>query len=308
MTNVITEYTNILTKAEITPELDVTRIHELAEKARGIQDVDIWNDEQMGEVKTMQKELQKARTAIKKDALAAREQFNAASKAVIEIEKSVLSIFVGEEDRLKGYLEERKQKEVIKQREEDLPKRRSLLSTLNDGVEVDDAQLLLMDDSQFLDYVTERQTAKAEADRIAKEALEAEDRRKAEEAARIKEAQERVRREAEAQLLAEAERVQREKQEELAQIEREREAERRKAEEEARAKQAEIDRLQREKEERERKEAAAIVEAEKEKARLAAQEKYQSWLKEEGFNPETDRLEDTGEEVVLYRRISSYKK
>lgn len=290
----IVQFGEHLKKAEITPEIDITHLHELSAKAEALVDVDISDDAKMKEVATVRKELVAERRKIQADGKLARDEHTRVNKAIKSVEDFLVGILGEDEARLKEYERQRKEKDEKEKRMETLPQRKQLLSGIGDDVEVSDDEILLMDDATFLNYVTERQSAKAEADQWEKEAKEAEEKREAEEAQRIKEAEERAQKEAE-------ERVKREAEE--------------RHNSEMKAKQDEIDRINKEKADAEAKAEAdrraeeARQKAEQEaKEKMEAEENYQQWLKDNNFDPATDRVEDTGIDVVLYRKVAVYSK
>ena len=292
--NEVVVYKNLIVTSGIEPEIDVTEVYALAEKSKAIVDIDINDDEKMKEVAVVRKELVSYRRGIERDGKAMRDGFNKQAKAVIEIEKSVTGILTSEEERLKSFEKERKEQDLKKSREESLPQRKAMLATIIDGVELSDDEILSMDDSQFLTHVSERQIAFAEVQRIEKEKEEAEKQRKADEDARVAKAAE----DAKAQAKADADAaIAKAKADADAQVA----AAKAKADAEAQAK---ID-----------SEAKAKADAETKKkadedaqAKLESEEKYQSWLKENQFNPETDVVKDTGLNVIMYRKIATFER
>ena len=292
--NEIVVYKNLVVTSGITPEIDVTEVYALAEKSKAIKDIDINNDDVMKEVATVRKELVSYRRGIEKDGKAMRDGFNKQAKAVIEIEKSVTNILSSEEERLKSFEKERKEQDLKKSRLESLPQRKAMLATITDGVELSDDDILGMDDSEFLTYVSERQIAFAEVHRLEKEKEEAERKRKEDEDNRVKEAEARAKLEAEARVKAEADAR-------IAEIEA-------KAKAEADAREAEV-KAKADAEAKEKADAEAKAKADAEaKAKLESEEKYQSWLKDNNFNPETDVIKDNGLSVVMYRKVATFER
>ena len=54
-------------------------------------------------------------------------------------------------------------------------------------------------------------------------------------------------------------------------------------------------------------EAQAKADAEAQ-SKLESEEKYQTWLKDNNFNPETDVIKDTGLNVVMYRKVAAFER
>lgn len=292
--NEVVLYQNLVITSGITPEVDVTEVYALAEKSKAIVDIDINDDEKMKEVATVRKELVSYRRGIEKDGKAMRDGFNKQAKAVIEIEKSVTSVLASEEERLKSFEKARKEQDLKKARMESLPQRKSLLETMDDGIRLSDDDILRMDDSEFLTHVSERQIAFA---RFQQEAKAEEERIKALEEKAKADAEARVKAEAdarEAQIKAEADAK-------VAAVEA-------KAKAEAYAREAEI----KAKADAETKAKAAEeyrVKAEAEaKAKFESEEKYQTWLKDNNFNPDTDVIKDTGLSVIMYRKVATFER
>lgn len=297
----IAQFEGHLKKAEIVPEIDITELHALAEKAKALVDIDIMDDVKMKEVAVVRKELVSYRRKIQNDGLAARDGYNKASKAIKRVEDTLLSIIGADEERLKEFERQRKEKDTKEERLKTLPQRQLLLKGIGDDVVIANDEILLMDDATFLNYVTERQAAKMEADAFAEQARKAEEERKAGEEQRIKEAEERARIEAENKAKAEAEAKEKEAQAK-AQAELDaKEDEIRKMKQEQADKEAEA--------ERQRLAEEARLEAEAEaQAKMEAEVDFQEWLQENGYNPETDIIQDQGLEVVLYRKVAVYSK
>jgi hypothetical protein len=301
----IAQFEGHLKKAEIVPEVDITHLYTLAAKAKALVNIDITDNTIMKEVATIRKELVTERRKIQSDGLAARDGYNKARTAIKQVEDVLISIISEDEERLKEYERQRKEMDIREERSATLPQRKLLLKGIGDNVEISDDEILLMDDATFLNYVTERQTAKMEADTFAEQARLAEEERKAGEAQRIKDAEENARAEAE-------QRVKAEQEAEQARIKAEAEA---KHQAEMKAKQDEIDRIRREQDEADRKAQEAMdaeiarqkAEAE-EKVRLESEKEFQNWLTENGYNSDTDKIEDEGLEVVIYRKVAVYSK
>ena len=297
----ISHFETHLKKAEIAPEMDITELYTLAQKAKALVDIDITDDAKMKEVASVRKELVSARRKIQADGLSARDYYTKTAKGIKQVEDVLIGIISEDEDRLKEFERQRKEKDIKEERLKSLPQRQLLLTSIGDGVEVSDDEILLMDDATFLNYVTNRQVAKAEAEAFAEEARQAEQARQEAEKQRIAEAEERARLEAENKAKAEAEARQREADAEIARL---------KAEAEAKeiARQKEIaDAAYRKKQEEEQ--VAAQIKAEAvAKEKMEAEAKYQQWLCDNNYNPETDIIQDMGIDVVMYRKVAVYSK
>jgi chromosome segregation ATPase len=290
----IVEFEAHLKKAEIVPEINITHLQTLATKAQALVDVDITDNMVMKEVATVRKELVSERRKIQADGKSARDEHTKINKAIKQVEDFLVGILGEDEERLKEYERQRKEMDIKEERQKTLPQRKQLLAGIGDDVEITDDEILLMDDATFLNYVTDRQSAKVEADRFEEEARQAEEARKEAEAQRIKDAEEKARLDAE-------ERVRREAEE--------------KHQAEMKAKQDEIDRINKEKAdeedrikaEKEAEEARLKDEADA-KAKMEAEADYQKWLKDHDYDPATDKIEDTGIDVVMYRKVAVYSK
>lgn len=261
----------------------VADLTNLVELTKQVVVTDINDKYQIDQVKSNRILLRDARVNITKRGKELRSDALAFQKAVIEKERELIAIIEPEEERLKAIEEEVKAKKLRAERIALLPERKKRLAEIGDNVEVTDDELIAMDASDFQGYVNKRVADKNEAERQEIEKKQAE----------IKAEEERLAREKETR-----EREEKARQEERERIERE---QKEKAEREEREKkEAE------EKAERERKEAEER--AEKEKAEMEANEKYQAWLKANGYDESTCILKEEGNKVVLYRRVSEYQK
>jgi len=266
---------------------------------------DINDKAQIEAVRTTRIELKGVRVTITKRGKEMREEANAFQKAVIAKEKELVAIIEPEELRLEAIEEEVKAKKTREERVALLPIRRTQLDSIGDNEPEDDDFLLGMNTEQFQEYYNRRVASKNEVDKLAMEAernaIQAEkDRLENEKVAREREAIARREEQEEAgRKLAlakeEAEmRVQREKED----------ADRRVKEEGERVK-----REQKEKEEREAQEKLmAENKAQEEKEKLEKRAKYQKWMKENNFDEKTDILKDSETEIIMYRKVSSFKK
>lgn len=292
--NEVTLYKNLIITSGIEPEIDVTEVYALAEKSKAIVDIDINDDEKMKEVATVRKELVSYRRGIERDGKAMRDGFNKQAKAVIEIEKSVTDVLASEEERLKSFEKARKEQDLKKARMESLPQRKSLLETMDDGIRLSDDDILRMDDSEFLTHVSERQIAFA---RFQQEAKAEEERIKALEEKAKADAEAKAKAEADARVAA----AQAEAQAKIAEMEAKAKAEAEAREVEIKAK-ADADAKAKATEEyRVKAEAEA-------KAKFESEEKYQTWLKDNNFNSDTDIIKDTGLSVIMYRKVSVFER
>lgn len=282
------------------PEIDITDLHNLAEKAKAIVEIDIHNAEQMLEVTTVRKELAEARKSTVEFTEAARERSYTIYKGVLEIKNTLLEIITPEEDRLKAAEKELKEFTIMESRREGLADKLEKLQVLAEGFSgfqiPSEEDILKQDDATFLIWVTEQQSlknAQKEAELAAAQAkLDAE----RAEADRIEKAREEERRLAE-------ERVEQEKANAAAEVARIKaeaeaaEAERLQAIEDAKA--AEEERVAKEKEE-----------AEKAQAELEANKRFQAWLKKHSYSEENGSmmLKDEGNCFVLYKFVDKFDK
>ena len=284
----------------------VAELTALVGQTKDLTAVDLKDKAQLELVRTSRITLKKKRVQIEKFGKALRDDANKFAKAVIEKEKELIGIISPEEDRLKEIEEEAEQLAILEERREKLPARKDRLAALEDGVEISDDEILLMDSVQFEAYYNARVADKNEKVRQQAEA----DQRKRDEEARA----ENERKEAEL---------------------KEREAAAAKKEEENKAEEA---RLAAEKEAREREEAAREEErkaAEKraqeadeaakreaeEKARQEAEaaakreraERYRNWRAQFGWTEETkadfyEKVEGEGKDqvVVLFKKLDTF--
>lgn len=320
----------VISKSGIELEIDVTELHTLADKASAITSV---NDEGFATVK---KELQVKRKEISEGMFQARSEFNRMSKGIIEVEKTLLEIFVPAEQNLIALDKAEKERLIKEARLEALPAKVERMRLA--GVEMFDEDILALDDATFELNFAELVRAKAETDRLAAEAKLAEERaafeaEKAElarkqaeadriEAARIEErelaakelqlAKETAEREAK-EAIERREREIKESAERAAREQRELE-ERREAEEQERVLRAEREEAERiAKIEREAKEKAdAEIEARRiameEENKRQANEKFQAFLTKNKFSNETDIIKQGADgKFRLYRLVATYE-
>jgi ribosomal protein L9 len=180
----IIQYKEILVKSEIVPEIDVTELASLAKRASDVIVTDITNAAQMQLAKTMRTELSKARIEISKNAKSARDVFTKINRGISSVEDVLLAEFEGEENRLKGYETELKDKRLRDERVLSLPVRKERLASIN--VTATDGELLAMDELAFSNFLVEKQTA-----------ILAEKKRQEEEEAKLKAAAEQAKADAE---------------------------------------------------------------------------------------------------------------
>jgi len=301
-----TKFQEIAKVSEVTPTIDVTGLHTIANKAKALQDIDITNDEKMAEVTAVRKELAEARKQTVDFVEPAREKLYKVYKGTLQVKNILLDIITPEEDRLKAIEKERKELDTRNARVALLPMRQEALAALKDGVEVTDEFILDMDNDQFVTYLNERTTAKNEADRIALEAektrlaREAEDRKIAEEAA----TKERQRIEAEQRAQEEARIAKAAEEKVAAEKAAQKLIDDAKADAERIAKEAEDARIAKEAKE---KEDARLAEEERQRieAEQRADTKYQNFLKENDYSEETDIINRDGSTVTIYRKVAT---
>lgn len=290
--NKIEVYKNLVITSGINPEVDVTEVYALAEKSRAIVDIDINDDEKMKEVATVRKELVSYRRGIERDIKVAGADLKKKYKALNEIGNSVIDILSSEEERLKSSEKEKKEQDIKKAREESLPQRKAMLDTITDGVVLTDDEILRMDDSEFLTHVSERQIAFAEVQKVKDAEKEAETKRKEDEEVRIKQAEAQAKLDAENKAKDEISKVKADADAQVAAVEAKVKADA----------QAKIDADVKVKEDAEAK-VKADAEAQ---SKLESEENYQAWLKANNFNPETDKIKDTGLSVIMYREVATF--
>ena len=282
----------VISKSGIGLEINVTELHTLADKATAITSV---NDEGFATVK---KKLQLKRKEINEGMFQARSEFNRMSKGIIEVEKTLLDIFVPAEQNLIALDRAEKERQLREARLEALPAKRERITA--NGVEFTDEEILSMADADFeIEFIT-RHTAKIDADRQVAEAKLAEER-----AAFEAEKAELARKQAEVDAIEQARVEERERAEEALRIQRET-AEREKKEAEERRIAEEQERVLRA--EREKKEAEERAERERVDKEIAeekrmANEKFQTFLKKNNHNDETDIIIDG---VNLYRFVAKF--
>jgi hypothetical protein len=137
----------------------VAELQRLADQSRAVDTTDL------KAVKETRLEMKKARVEISKKGKEMRDGANAFAKAVIAKEKELIAIIEPEEERLEAVEEEAKAAQLREERKAILPHRKERLASLNDGIEVEDEELLDMDGPAFEGYFNKRMADKNEADR-----------------------------------------------------------------------------------------------------------------------------------------------
>jgi chromosome segregation ATPase len=311
---IIDQVKEVAAKSGVPLEIDVTRLATLAERGRAITSV---TDPNFYSVK---KEMQKTRTELTSLFMDARRGFNKLAEGVRDVEKAVLGEFTPEEDRLIALDKAEKERVLKEERLAALPAKRERITTA--GIEFTDEEILTMTDADFEIEYNVRLGAKLEADRISAEekrkaeeaslaAERAELQRQKEEAERIERAREEERERAAKELQMAQEKAIREAKEAAERLEREKKEaeERRKAEEKERIlrlereEQERKERIEREAREKQEAEERAKREAEEAEAKRLADEKYQSFLKNNNYDDGTDIIVDG---TKLYRLVAEY--
>jgi hypothetical protein len=123
------------------------------------------NPEDLKVIKECRIQLKNARVAISKKGKELREGAVAFQRQVIAREKELIEIVEPEEDRLQAIEEAEKERMEMIKRKAVLPQLQEKLSSIGDGIEVSDEELLKMDEKAFDTYYNSRVTAKNEKDR-----------------------------------------------------------------------------------------------------------------------------------------------
>jgi hypothetical protein len=279
--------------------------------------------------------LQKKRTDLTRMFKDERAGALAYQKGIIKIEKDLLGLMAPVEMDLDAKISKIDEENARAKRVKDLPERMERLKLIECEAEPD--QLLGMDDNQFLEFFNQmkleyldkrEQAIKTEAERKEKERLaaeekkafelaEAETKRQAE--ADKKEAErlagiEKEERERQALIKAENDKLEMERiiiKDQQEEIEREKQiiADQKAAEEWKKQRDIELDAAKKKAAEDEAKriESARVVkeaEAKRVKEEMEKQAKYQNFLKDNNFNPDTDKIESADNKVTLYRKIA----
>lgn len=274
-------------------------LQSLVEKTKDLSVTDLEDKSKLEVVRTARIELKKTRVKIEKYGKALRDDANKFAKAVIEKEKELIGIISPEEDRLKAIEEEAEKLAIRKERLEKLPARKDRLAALEDGVEITDEELLLMDATAFETYYNHRVADKNEADRL-----------KAEEDQRKRDAEAKAAAEAKEAEIKEREEAAAKKEQELKAEEQRLAAEKEAREREEKARQEERERAEREAKEKEEADRKAKEEAEKKEAEAKARReraaKYKQFRADHGWTEETKA--DYYEQVIDDKKVVLYKK
>ena len=253
-----------------------SELNTLVEKSQLVTVTDINDTKQMKVVTAARIELKNARVSITKKGKELRDDANKFAKAVIAKEKELIAILTPEETRLSELEEKVKDQIIMEERTKVLPTRKTQLTNIGDGVEVQDEYLLTLDNDSFNTYYNERVDAKKELD-----------------AAQEREETERLEREKEMV-----------KREEKARKEEQEKAEIRIKEEAARVEREAQEKV--EKEEREKEREVARVKEEQEN--LEKDNKYKAWLTSHKYDTINFKTVDNGETVALYKLVDTFKK
>lgn len=275
-------------------EFDPTaaKLMEMVAATKDITATDLRDKVQLAVVRENRITLKKARVQIEKIGKSLREDAVARQKAVIAKENELIAIIEPEEERLASIEEEARYLAIREEREQKAPARRQRLHAI-EGVTFTDDEFVQLDDAQFEAYYNQKVADKnaADAERIRKE-VEAKAAEKASADAKIKAEQDAK----QAELDAKERALEAEKRE----IEHKKEV----AEAEAKArKEAE----QKAREDAERAENVRRLKEEAEKAMRERDQKYQDFLKKNGYTTEVGAyyIAQTGNTVTLYKRIDS---
>ena len=290
---IIDQVKEVEARSGIAFELDVTQLATLATRGKAITTVD---DPNFASVK---REMQKTRTELVEYFENARKGFNTLSKGVLEVQRIVLGEFTPEEDRLIALDKAEKERVIKEARLEALPAKRERISEA--GIEFTDEEVLALTDADFEIEFISRHTAKIDADRLIAEAKLAEER-----AAFEAEKAELARKQAEADAIENARKEERERAEKALVIAKET-AEREKQEAEDRRIAEEQERVLRaEREQKLEIERITQKKADDEEAEVKRQAtaKFQSFLKKNDWNDDTDIIIDG---VNLYRFVAKFK-
>lgn len=234
------------------------------------------------------KNLKRKRVEIEKKGKEMRDEAIKFQKAVISKEKEFVAIIEPieialqeKQNAIDWEIEKRKRLEF-------LPAKIERLAKIN--VLADEEEILKMDDQKFEVYFNEKHAEYlAEVERKQKEQqdkIDAENKR-IEEEKRLAEIKEQARIEAEKKAKQEIENV------------------KLKAEKE---KQALIDKQKREEEQKKKDEEEKARQEKEEQEALEKKKKYQKFLTDNNYNADTDKLFNTDDGVVLYRKMAEFKK
>lgn len=269
----------------------IAELKALVEDTKRVDCSDLSNKVQVGIVKATRIALGHVRVKIEKRGKQLREEANAFNKAVISKQNELIAIIEPEEKRLEMIEDDAALHAVMEERRRKLPTRIERIRSLEFGDMPSEQEIISMDDVLFEQFWNVRLNAKnaAEAERIRlqQEQITAEqNRRQAEldaKEAKVHEAELKIKREKELEVAKEKARVEGEM-----------------AAEAKRERQEMAERTERENKENEAR--AAVAKLEKTK-------KYQSFLKEIGYEETSDfQRTETPTEVIVWKKIGTFKK
>jgi hypothetical protein len=295
----------------------VAELNKIVGTAKDLVITDYKDKAQVEIVSAKRKELKKIRVAITNKGKELREEALAHQRKVLEKEKELVGIIIPEEERL-----QKLEDEVAMQIEKDrriglLPDKLAMLKALSFEPTPEQQQnLLLLTDEGWAEYYNRAVARKNEADRLALEAREAEQKRKEQE---LEDEKNRLAKE-EADRIAKAEQEEKDRVAREQQAERERlqkiEDDKKKAVADAQAKERQ-EKEAKEREEKARADERARIEREekdrkaKEEAERIALEKkkiYQKFLAENGYTEETKDqfiVKNDNLVITLYKKVNT---
>ena len=290
-----------------------SQLETLVAVTKNITATDLEDKDQLDKVKENRKALSQARINITKTGKELRQGAIDFQKAVLGREKELLGIITPEEDRLKAIEKEAKDLALKKERMVALPERKNRLNSIDDGFEVTDECLLSLDDTQFENYYNQRVADKNQADLDKIEKEKAKLKRQEDDKKLLEQEEERKK---EQQLNSRISRLTAlgfvKVEGEITNFIFDKYPEKKvgvtlnvikeQTEEQFTRFVVDVEQFIEKKKEEERQ-------AEVEKQRLA-DEKYQNWLSENGYEAGTREfvIQGNGDEVLLYKLVSVYKK
>lgn len=284
----------------------IAELTAVVETTKNIVATDLEDPTQLATVKENRIVLKKARVRIEKAGLAARDEANKFSKAVIAYEKKLVAVIEPEEDRLAAIEEEAEKLTFRKEQLEKLPlrKERMIKSDLSFFNHKTDEELLELDAVAFETYFNELGATKVQYD------ADQED-MKRQEAFKITEAENakvKAEQEAKAKELAMKEAA---ILEERRKLDHEKEVEQAKKDTEERMKKEQEEKSAADKKASDDKEAMEIAAKKAADTKLAKDKEYQSFLKDIGMtraNSTDFHKEETTTEIVVYKKVGVFKK
>jgi colicin import membrane protein len=285
---------------------NIAELTAIVEATKNLTATDLEDKTQLALVKEKRIELKKTRVKIEKAGLAARDEANKFSKAVIAYEKKLVGIIEPEEDRLAAIEEEAEKIAFRKEQLEKLParKERMVKNGLAFFCQKTDEELLELDAVAFEAFYNELGALKVQYD-ADQERMKREEAEKllAEENAKKKAEQDAK----EAELKAREDAVKAEEQ----RIAHEKEVEQAKKDTEARLKKEAEEKAAADKAAADKKAADEAAAKKAADAKLAKDKEYQAFLKGLGMTKtnvaEFHKIE-TATEIVVYKKIGSFKK